>query len=86
MTKVVDHNVTIEYFTQDETAQTGEYGRIDNTSLTFAPGETEKTINVTIYSTIDSGDYFYLWLEPTTSMGWGVDLGSGTVKGKGTAN
>jgi chitinase len=73
-----DASVTVNYATQDGTAVAGSDYKAASGTLTFAKGETTKTVTIAIYgdSTVESDEYFYLRLSsPSGDVQLANDLG-----------
>ena len=73
--------MTVDYATTDGTAKAGEDYTATSGTLTFAPGETEKTVSVTIIDdTIeDSGETFRLVLSDPSGGQLGDTEATGTI-------
>ena len=73
--------VTVDYATADGTAKAGEDYTATSGTLTFAPGETKKTVSVTIIDdTIeDSGETFRLVLSDPSGGQLGDTEATGTI-------
>jgi hypothetical protein len=74
-----DQPVTVNYATQNGSAKSGSDYQATSGRLTFAPGETTKTVTVAVYgdTTTESDEYFYLVLsDPSGNAlvgnGWGT--------------
>ena len=73
--------VTVNYATTDGTATAGEDYTATSGTLTFAPGETEKTVSVTIIDDTveDSGETFRLLLSEPSGGSLGDMEATGTI-------
>ena len=73
--------VTVNYATADGTATAGEDYTATSGTLTFAPGETEKTVSVAIIDDTveDSGETFTLVLSDSTGGSLGDTEATGTI-------
>ena len=73
--------VTVNYATTDGTATAGEDYTATSGTLTFAPGETEKTVSVTIIDDTveDSGETFRLLLSGPSGGSLGDTEATGTI-------
>jgi RHS repeat-associated protein len=74
--------ITIDYATADGTATDGsDYTKIDKTTLTFAPGETSKTVNVTINgdTTFEADENFKLNLSDAVNATITTTSATGTI-------
>ena len=73
--------VTVNYATADGTATAGEDYTATSGTLTFAPGETEKTVSVTIIDDTveDSGETFTLALSDPSGGTLGDTEATGTI-------
>ena len=73
--------VTVNYATTDGTATAGEDYTATSGTLTFAPGETEKTVSVTIIDDTveDSGETFTLALSDPSGGTLGDTEATGTI-------
>src|SRR5262249_34698614 len=78
-----DQPVTMSYRTADGTATTGDGDYVGMTgTLTFAPGETSKTITITVNgdSKKEADEYFYLDLFGSSSNSlFTKNRGTGTI-------
>ena len=74
--------VTVNYATADGTAKAGEDYTATSGTLTFAPGETEKTVSVTIIDdeVEDSGETFALVLSEPSGGSLGDTEATGTIR------
>ena len=79
--RAASNPVTVRYETVDGTATAGEDYVAVSAMLTFAAGETEKTVNVTLVddTTEDSGETFGLRLSEVTGAVLGDAEGVGTI-------
>ena len=75
----VEGTVTVDYATSDGTAAAGEDYAATSGTLTFAPGETEKTVSVPIHD--DSHDEGSETLSLTLSNAQGARIGDGEATG-----
>ena len=75
----VKASVTVDYATSDGTAAAGEDYAATSGTLTFAPGETEKTVSVPIHD--DSHDEGSETLSLTLSNAQGARIGDGEATG-----
>src|SRR5262249_30669473 len=75
--------VSVQYFTSYDTAVVGDdYDPIAPTILTFAPGETSKTITVSTHQRLqfyDQGTFFVRLRNPVNASLGGSALGTGTI-------
>jgi len=76
--------VSVEYYTADDggaTASEGDDFQDTSGTLTFASGETWKTISVATFSDQVSEPDETFWVKVSASSGWGdnVDMGLGTI-------
>jgi ELWxxDGT repeat protein len=75
--------VSVQYFTSYDTALvTGDYDPIAPTVLTFAPGETSKTITVSTHKRLqfyDQGTFFVRLRNPVNASLGGSAVGMGTI-------
>src|SRR5262249_42114227 len=81
LTQATTATVTVDYATQDSTAHAGsDYVAVSGT-LTFAPGETTKTVTVPIIPDTDyePTEYFYLTLSNPTNTSLGTLSGRGDI-------
>src|SRR6185503_10802218 len=90
-----DSTVTVQYATQDGGATAGSDYKATSGTLTFAPGETTKTVTVTVYgdTTKEYDEYFYLNLSNVTGnavvddpLGLGLILNDDAIAGNGNGN
>jgi beta-glucosidase len=79
LNRASDSAVMVKYATADGTASAGKDYEAASGTLTFAPGETTKTVTVAVYgdTTTESDEYFYLVLsDPSGNAlagnGWGT--------------
>ncbi len=79
--RVSSEPVTVDYATADGTAKAGEDYTATSGTLTFAPGEIEKTVAVTIiYDTVDDrGERFTLVLSNPSGGALGDPEATGTI-------
>ena len=77
--------VTVDYRTEDVTATAGEDYEAASGTLTFSPGETEKTLRVPIVDDDhdDDGETFTLRLSNATGAWIGDGEGTGTIRSTG---
>ena len=76
------HTVTVDYLTSDGTATAGvDYQGINASKLTFAPGETSKTFNVTVNGddVFESDETFIVHLISSTNAPISDAQGIGTI-------
>ncbi|MEO0868154.1 MAG: lectin-like protein, partial [Cyanobacteria bacterium J06642_11] len=75
-------STTVNYSTADDTAISGTNYIATNGTLTFNPGETEKTISVTINADADvtSGETFFLNLDTPTNGVLGDNQAKATIR------
>ena len=80
--------VTVNYATTDGTATAGEDYTATSGTLTFAPGETEKTVSVAITDdeVEDSGETFTLVLSDPSGGQLGNTQATGTIRNTETAD
>jgi chitinase len=74
--------VTVRYTTQDGTATAGSDYQAQSGTLTFAPGETTKTVQIAIYGdrTLEADESFQLLLsDPTGNALISDPLGVGLI-------
>ena len=73
--------VTVDYATADGTATAGEDYTAASGTLTFAPGETEKTVRVALIddTVLDSGETFTLVLSNPSGVALGDAQATGTI-------
>ena len=73
--------MTVDYATADGTATAGEDYTAVSGTLTFAPGETEKTVRVAIIddAVLDSGETFTLVLSNPSGVALGDAQATGTI-------
>jgi len=73
--------VTVSYATADHTATAGSDYQSTSGSLTFSPGETSKTIAVTINgdTTFEPGETFFVNLSSPTNASISDNQGNGTI-------
>ena len=78
---VSSQTVTVDYTTVDDTAVAGEDYLATNGTITFAPGETQKTISVNTTGTsyLDSDEYFNLDLSNATNATIEDNRGQGAI-------
>src|SRR5262249_5206404 len=64
-----DQTVTVNYYTEDDSAKAGEDYIATSGTLTFAPGETSKTFTVVIKGDRmrEPDESFYVWLSDCSS-------------------
>jgi hypothetical protein len=78
-----DQPVTVSFKTSDGTATTGDSDYVGKTgTITFAPGETTKTITIVVTgdSKKEAAEYFYLDLyDNSTNSLFAKSLGTGTI-------
>lgn len=75
--------VTVKYKTQDNTAVAPtDYASVNNTVVTFNPGETLKTVSVTVNGDVDveSNEDFKVKLSNPTNATIADNTGKGTIK------
>ncbi len=65
----VSHRVTVDYRTRDGTAQAGRDYRARSGTLTFEPGETVKTVEVTVFADSHDEGTETVWLEVSNPVG-----------------
>ena len=81
LSKAVDSPVTVEYATSDDTARAGEDYVAASGTLTFAPGETLQTVEVTVLDDAhDEGtETFTLALDNASGADIADNVGVGTI-------
>lgn len=86
LSQASDRPVTVRYATADQTAIAGEDYRATSGTLTFAPGETTKTVRVTVLSdtTPNPTETFRLVLSQPTNATLEQAVGIGTIIGSGS--
>src|SRR5262249_4146240 len=75
--------VTLQAATATRTAAApGDYAALPPTTLTFAPGETEKTLAVTVHgdTTVEQNELFAVNLSHPTNATIADDQGRGTIR------
>jgi hypothetical protein len=79
--------VTVPYATADGTATAGSDYQATSGTLSFAPGETQKTIAVTVYgdTTVEPDETFAVNLGTPTNAVLGTSQGVGTILNDDTA-
>ena len=86
LSRAVTETVTVDYFTRDGTATAGEDYVATSGTLTFTPGETEKTVSVTIIddSEQDDGEWFTLRIsDHSTNVVLFSPFGRADINGRG---
>jgi hypothetical protein len=80
LNQAADSTVTVDWDTVSWSATTADYAD-DSGTLTFQPGETSKTISVTVYGdTEDEGDEaFHVYLSNATNAAIGDNQGTCTI-------
>jgi hypothetical protein len=77
-----DQTVTVNFATQNGTAQSGSDYQAKSGTVTFLPGETSKTITITVYGDKkrEANEYFFINLSGASSNAWIFDpQGKGTI-------
>ena len=81
MSRAASVAVTVDYATSDGTATVGEDYTATTGTLTFAVGETEKTVSVPVLDDATDEDDETFTLTLTNASGGGVSLDDGTATG-----
>ena len=81
LSQATSQPVTVAYATADGTALAGSDYVAASGTLTFAPGETRKTVTVTIIgdSTVESSETLFLRLSNPTGAALGTNQALGTI-------
>ena len=87
LSAVSSSTVTVNFATADGTATAGSDYEARTGTLTFAPGETSKTITVTVYgdTTFESNETFFVNLSSATNASITDNQGAGTINNDDSA-
>jgi hypothetical protein len=82
LTAADTHTITVDYATADGTATAGENDYVPASgTLTFNPGDTSKTISVTVNNADEAPENFFVYLSNPTNAGLARAQGTGTILG-----